>query len=154
MEVAKRQKDRKSKKEEEISKQALAVKGAGAEMAIPEKEAKAVLKQKELVSKASYQIWLRSELEHHPETTDCSLVAENGQSLKVHLSLLSQIWPLVENIAIPEKKSCMCDRTVIILANTKISTIQNFLDLLYQGKCLLMKLSEVKELEDFQAGWD
>ena len=112
------------------------------------RKAPVVLKQKKL---ADYQVWLRSELANHPETTDCSLVAENGQSLKVHLSLLIQIWPLVETLKIPEKNLCMCDRTVIFLAKTKLSTIQNFLDLLYLGRCFTVLLSEVQELEEFSS---
>ena len=90
-----------------------------------------------------YYAELFSTLLHQPETTDCSLVAENGKTYHVHLCLLRMVWPGVDKLKV---KDCDCERNLIVLTGVDCKAIDMFMKLLYTGSCNVGDRAEAEKI--------
>ena len=100
---------------------------------------------------ANYLLKLRSELSHNQETKDCSLLMDNGEVLDVHTSLLCQVWPSLKDLLLTGENSCICERNVILLPSTKVSTMRKCLDIIYTGRCKVNEVQDIQDVEDLSS---
>ena len=81
---------------------------------------------------------------------DCTLIADNNDSIKVHSALLSEFWPNLDDLIAGNPDSCRCQREelVLVFPQIKIASIISFVNLIYRGFCDIKDVAEEQEVKD------